>query len=284
MIDIKQLSVHYGDFKALDINRRILIEPHDRIGIIGSNGSGKTTLIKALLGLIKNKGDIQTQLSKKDMSVHMQQNEYVETMKIKSIIQAILTKEQLVSDKYGELITYFEFEKHLNKKYTQLSGGEKQRLTIILVLMQDTTLTIFDEVTTGLDFETRSALMDKLLNWYSDKPSSIILITHYYEELDRLANKLLILDKGKLIDYGEKVALFKKYCGYSVIVYKDDTQKLFDKRKKLIAPQPYQAIPCESNVDEMEVIKVLNEKGINFKRTNHDIELLYLNALKGSKQ
>ncbi len=281
MIHIQNLIVKYNDITALDINQVIHIEENDRIGVIGSNGSGKTTLVKALLGLVKYEGYVETQLSHQQMAVHLQHNHYIETVKIKSIIEALLTKEQLVSEAYLSLVEYFDFKACLNKKYQQLSGGQKQRLTIILVLMQDAPVTYFDEVTTGLDFETRHALMEKIITWYEHKKSSILLVTHYYEELDRLANKLLILHQGKVIDFGLKETLFKKYCGYSVIVYPKQDINLFPQRQRIIAPQLFEAMSCESSHDEMSVIKVLNDKSINFKRTNHDIELLYLNAIAG---
>ena len=63
--------------------------------------------------------------------------------------------------KLSELISYFEFEDCLRKRYSSLSGGQKQRFTIILVMMQEAPLTFYDEVTSGLDFETRQKLVEK---------------------------------------------------------------------------------------------------------------------------
>lgn len=62
----------------------------------------------------------------------------------------------------------FYFGKNLKKKYKELSGGQQQRLTLIMVLYADAPITFFDEVTTGLDFETRQ-LMDKIRQWYKNK-------------------------------------------------------------------------------------------------------------------
>jgi ABC-2 type transport system ATP-binding protein len=166
MIQIEQLQVNYGNITALNISEQITINKNDRIGIIGSNGAGKSTFIKAILGLVKYTGKIKTDLDIQSMAVHMQENNYVQTMPVKYIIQAVLNTEIRNNKKLNELIDFFDFSPSLNKKFHTLSGGQKQRLTIILVLMQNTPIIFLDEITSGLDFETRETLMVKLKKWY----------------------------------------------------------------------------------------------------------------------
>lgn len=283
MLTIKNLKVMYKDFVALDIDQTITFNTNDRIGIIGANGSGKSTFIKALLGLVKANMVIDTKLSLEDMAVHMQSNEYVDTVSVDTIFKALLTKEEYKSAQFNELLDFFDYKNQLKKKFKQLSGGQKQRLTIILVLMQNKSINFFDEVTTGLGFETRTNLMEKILKWFEHKNATIVLVTHYYEELDRLADKILILDHGKLIDFDYKEKLFEKYCGYSVIMYEEDKLLTFEHLDSVIAPKPYKALKCKNKEDELKIITILNKNGVNFKRTNHDIELIYLNAIGGNK-
>lgn len=94
---------------------------------------------------------------------HMQFNEYTDSMPVKYVMEAILDTTISRNQKLRELIEYFEFGECLKKKYSKLSGGQKQRLTIILVMMQEAPMTFYDEVTSGLDFETRQRLMEKEL-------------------------------------------------------------------------------------------------------------------------
>lgn len=281
LIDINSLKVKYKDFLALNIDKPISINRSDKIGVIGLNGSGKTTLVKTLLGLLKYEGNIKYNIKYTDMAVHLQHNNYVETMSVLSIIKNILKKEELNSNRFNELIKYFNFDKCLNKKFQHLSGGEKQRLTIILVLMQNRKLTFFDEVTTGLDFETRKDLIDKINSWYEKENETLIFVTHYYEELEMLVNKLLILHNGKVIDYGSSLDLFNKYCGRSVIIYdnNDKVSKKLENYEHIIAPKNLRAIKIKNKEDEINIIKDLVSENINFKRTNYDIELIYLNAI-----
>lgn len=223
---------------------------------------------------------IKTGLKPEQMAVHMQFNEYTDSMPVKYIMETILGTKISRDRRLQELISFFEFEDCLRKKYSKLSGGQKQRFTIILVMMQDAELTFYDEVTSGLDFETRQKLVEKLVEWYQGKGASFLMVSHYYEELDQLADKLLILDKGKIIDYGGREELFRKYCGRAVIIVGNTERNmtLLSDFKKLAAPAHLIAVSCESEEKENRIARLLLENDINYKRSNNDIEILYINA------
>lgn len=280
LLSIQSATVRYGTETALSVKSPIEIAEGDRVGVIGSNGAGKTTLIKSILGLVPYQGIIRTELKPEQMAVHMQFNEYTDAMPVKYIMEAILGTKISRDKKLQELISFFEFEDCLRKKYSKLSGGQKQRFTIILVMMQDASLTFYDEVTSGLDFETRQKLVEKLAEWYQDKDASFLIVSHYYEELDQLADKLLILDKGQVVDYGRKEELFRKYCGRAVIVVgntRENAALLADYRK-LASPAHLIALSCESAEKEKRITELLREHDVNYKRSNNDIEILYINA------
>lgn len=280
LLTIKDLQVRYGNQIALQIDRPIEIREGERIGIIGSNGAGKTTLVKAVLGLTHYKGSIRTSLRPEQIAAHMQSNHYAATMPVKTILETILDTSIRKNRELQELIHYFEFEKCLHKRYTHLSGGQKQRFTIILVMLQNAPLTFYDEVTSGLDFETRQKLMEKLSDWYQGKSNTLCIVSHYYEELEMLAEKILILDQGKVIDYGRKGELFQKYCGRSVfIVDKNrDNQELLEGYKKLVAPDHLLAVSCPNLDTEQRLCLLLLQKNVNFKRSDNDIEIMSTNA------
>lgn len=280
LIRINHLNVDYGKTTALHIDTPITIGEGDRVGIIGSNGAGKTTLIKSILGIVNYTGSIDSQIKPQDMAVHMQTNEYTDSMAVKYVMEAILQTKISSNTKLQELISYFEFEKCLNKKYKALSGGQKQRFTIILVLMQDAPLTFFDEVTSGLDFETRQKLVEKLVSWYQDKETGLCVVSHYYEELEQLTNKLLILNQGRVIDYGDTDMLFHKYCGRAIILIENNAENkaLTEQYVKLAAPEHLLALSCNNGELEAEITAKLIQNNINYKRSNKDIEMVFINA------
>lgn len=280
LLSIEDLTVRYGKDTALQIDTTIDIEEGDRIGIIGSNGAGKTTLIKSILGLVDYQGNIRTSLTMEQIATHMQFNEYTDTMATRYIMEAILQTKISQNRKLQELISYFEFEDCLRKKYAKLSGGQKQRFTIIMVMMQDAALTFYDEVTSGLDFETRQKLVEKMVSWYQNKDSSLCIVSHYYEELEQLANKLLILDHGRVIDFGKKEDLFNKYCGRAVVILKHskEREELFRTYEKLESPAHLIALSCNTEEKEKEITGLLLKYNMDYTRSSTDIEIIYTNA------
>lgn len=280
LMTIKQLQVKYGKQTALKIDRPIVLEKGERIGVIGSNGAGKTTLVKALLGLIPYEGRILTQLKPEQMAVHMQQNEYVSTVPVKYIMETILDTRIKDNKELQELLSFFDFESCLSKRFNALSGGQKQKLTIIMVMMQKAELTFYDEVTSGLDFETRQKLTEKMAEWYRNREDTLVIVSHYYEELEQLADKLLILDEGNVIAYGKTKELFKEYCGKAVFVI-DNNEKnrsLSEGIRKLKAPEHLIALSCNDNREEEELAAALIKSNVDFRRSHSDIEMIFSNA------
>ncbi len=280
LLKIENLRVRFGNATVLDIRTPICIEEGDRIGIIGSNGAGKSTFIKSILGLVPYHGTIRSNLMPEDIATHMQFNEYTDNVAVKYIMEAVLQTKISKNKKLQNLIDDFDFSDCLKKRYSKLSGGQKQRFTIIMILMQDAPLTFYDEVTSGLDFETRQKLVEKLAEWYRGKTSGLCMVSHYYEELEQLADKLLILDQGQVIDYGGREELFQKYCQRSVIVldFSEKNRKLTEPYKKLASPEHQIVLSCTSEEEELEITQRMVRHNINFKRSNHDIESIYMNA------
>lgn len=280
LISIQNLEVRYGSNKALSITVPIELEEGDRVGVIGANGAGKTTLVKSILGLVPYEGTVRTELLPEQMAAHMQFNEYTDNMSVRYVMEAILDRDISRDKKLRELIEFFEFQDCLRKKYSKLSGGQKQRFTIIMVMMQNAPLTFYDEVTSGLDFETRQKLVEKLVEWYRGKDASFLMVSHYYEELDQLVDKLLILDRGKVVDYGRREELFHKYCGRAVITMDNtpENECLMRGEEKMISPKHLIAVSCDSEERERELTRVLLRNNVNYKRSNNDIEMLYINA------
>ena len=280
LLTIKQLQVKYGNQTALEINSPLCIEEGERIGVIGSNGAGKTTLVKAILGLTNYEGRIVTSLKPEQMAAHMQSNAYVTTMPVKRIMETVLDTRIKENKELRELITFFEFENCLSKRYNALSGGQKQKFTIIMIMMQKAELTFYDEVTSGLDFETRQKLMEKMVDWYRDKEDSLIIVSHYYEELEQLADKILLLDQGKVIAFGRTEELFRTYCGDAIFIMDNNqvNRSLTQGFNALKSPNHLIAFSCRDKEEERRLLSILMDNNVNFKRSNSDIEIMSINA------
>ena len=280
MLTLDRVKVTFKDKTALDLGRMVEIADNDRVGVIGSNGAGKTTLIKSILGIVNYQGNIKRGIGVDKIAVHMQQNEYIDIVPLSIILEMLIGGPIKENKKVMEMIEFFEFEPCLKKRWKHLSGGQKQRFTLILVMCSESPLTLLDEVTSGLDFETRQKLMKKLTQWYKERNTTLLVTSHYYEELEHLVNKILYLDKGKVIDFGNKDELFRKYCGKAVILCEenDAVKEILKNHRQIIAPEGMIALRCDEKEDEIAVSEALSSINVNYRRSNNDIELMTINA------
>lgn len=280
MLTLDRVKVTFKDKTALDLGRMVEIADNDRVGVIGSNGAGKTTLIKSILGIVNYQGNIKRGIDIDKIAVHMQQNEYIDTVPLSIILEMLIGGPIKENKKIMEMIEFFEFESCLKKRWKHLSGGQKQRFTLILVMCSESPLTLLDEVTSGLDFETRQKLMKKLTQWYKERNTTLLVTSHYYEELEHLVNKILYLDKGKVVDFGNKDELFRKYCGKAVILCEenDAVKEILKNHRQIIAPEGMIALRCDEKEDEIAVSEALSSINVNYRRSNNDIELMTINA------
>ena len=265
MLTLDRVTVKFKDKVALDLGRTIEIADNDRVGVIGSNGAGKTTLIKCVLGIVNYRGNIKRGTDIDKIAVHMQQNDYIDTVPIRVILEMLIGGPIKENKKVQEMIEFFEFEPCLKRRWKHLSGGQKQRLTLILVMCSESPLTLLDEVTSGLDFETRQKLMKKLVEWYKERNTTLLVTSHYYEELEHLVNKILYLDNGKVIDFGNKDELFTKYCGKAVILCEENnqTKEIAKNHKQIVAPDGMIALRCDEPQDEIAISEALSNINVN---------------------
>ncbi len=197
MIKINNLSFAFGhDLILKDINATI--ENGDYLAIIGPNGTGKSTLIKCLLG-IHAVAHNQIQIDNQCISCFNDYHQigYVEQVKSKQIelpitpyeIFLLITKDK---KKINSISSKLRLEPIMKKNINTLSGGQRQRVAIAKALLMNIKYLILDEPTTGLDHESRVELQ-KLLQNLNDEGLTIIVVSHYLEDVKTSANSVLDL-------------------------------------------------------------------------------------------
>ena len=222
VIEVKNLTKEYKNLKAID-DLSFEVKDGEILGLLGPNGSGKSTTINCILSLLKfKKGSI------KIFGKEMTPDAYDVKAKIGVIFQEVAIFEELtvyenidyfcglyIKDKKTrkqyieaaiELVGIGEFKKFYPK---QLSGGLLRRLNIACGIAHKPKLIFLDEPTVAVDPQSRNNILDGIKK-LRDNGATIVYTTHYMEEAEILCNRIIILDKGKIIASGSSDQLKKK--------------------------------------------------------------------------
>jgi ABC-2 type transport system ATP-binding protein len=218
ILEIKNLSKNYNNFKLTDVN--FSLEKGYIMGFIGPNGAGKTTTIKLIMNLIKrNSGEIKVfgldnlQDEKKIKSrigfVYDECN-YYDNLSLKDNAKLIAG----FYDKWSwtEFDKYLEkFELDKNQKIKELSKGMKTKFAIATALSHDAELLIMDEPTSGLDPISRQEIINILQEYIEDGNKSIIFSTHIISDIEKMADYITFIDRGKIVFSEEKTRIEDEY-------------------------------------------------------------------------
>lgn len=218
VIEIKNLSKKYkSGFELNDIN--IEIPSGFIIGLIGENGAGKTTIIKSLLGILKiDKGNIKIfnkdyndENIKEDIGIVLDNSFFPELLTAADIGLSMKNiYNNFDSELYNKYLVDFNISK--NSQIKTFSKGMRKKLEIITALSHKPKLLILDEPTSGLDPIVRNEILDLFLNFISDENHSILLSTHITTDLEKIADKIIFLDKGKIVMNENKDDIIDNYA------------------------------------------------------------------------
>ncbi|MBR2908721.1 MAG: ABC transporter ATP-binding protein [Clostridia bacterium] len=210
IITIDNVCKNYKSKKALD-NVSLSIKHGELFGLLGVNGAGKTTLIKILCGLTrKTSGTITINNFNLDKEIDKIKEIIDISPQETSVANNLTVKENLefFSNIYNnndnktinEIIDIFNLNEVLNQRAKTLSGGYKRRLSIAIALISKPKILFLDEPTLGLDVFARRELWNIIKKL--QKNITIILTSHYLEEIENLCDRVAILSNGKLLKTG----------------------------------------------------------------------------------
>lgn len=218
-ITVKNLTKTYGEHVAVD-NLSFTVLKGSVFGLLGANGAGKSTSLECILGtkkmdcgevfiLGKNPVKDRTDVFEKT-GVQFQEAKYQELIKVSELCENTACVYKNPND-YKELLSDFGIADKANSFVKDLSGGERQRLFIVLALLPNPEVVFLDELTTGLDARSRRDVW-KILESLKKNGLSILLTSHFMDEVEALCDEILILKKGKTVFSGT-VAQAKQESG-----------------------------------------------------------------------
>lgn len=211
VLSVRDLVRDYGDLRAVD-HLSLDIYRGEIFGFLGPNGAGKTTSLRMMCGLLKpTLGEIMIEGRKIDSAGSAEVRSKVGICPQENIVWNKLTcLEQLVFSarmynvpgsearkRADELLRKMGLESKRNKLAGTLSGGMKRRLNVILAIMHDPDIMVFDEPEAGLDPQSRVVVRNFIRETAQDK--TVIVTTHNMDEADRIAHRVAIIDSGRLL-------------------------------------------------------------------------------------
>jgi ABC-2 type transport system ATP-binding protein len=206
MIQVEGIVKSYKDKNVLK-GASLSIERGSFTGLVGSNGAGKSTLVDIICKAKKaDNGKIRYDFDEKDLFSHIgvqvQEAGFDKRLKIKDIIDLWKTIYPCNATDIGELLDLFDLTPILDRRVDKVSGGQKQKLNILLAVFHNPELLIFDELTTGLDAVSRDGVHEYLKMLNTDRGKTIFIVSHYMDEVEALCNMVYFLKDGVIFESG----------------------------------------------------------------------------------
>lgn len=209
IIEIRGLTKRYKDFTAVD-GIDLEVRTGEIFGILGPNGAGKTTTLEMIEGLrTPDAGSItvagldavaQSDEVRKIIGVQLQSTSLFPYLSAAELVELFghMYGTPNPKERVPELLNLVGLEGKAKARVDEMSGGQQQRLSIALALVNQPTVTFLDEPTTGLDPHARRSLWETILG-VRDAGTTVVLTTHYMEEAEVLCDRIAIMDGGHVI-------------------------------------------------------------------------------------
>ena len=276
MIETKDLTKTFDNFTAVD-SLNLKIEKGEFFGLLGPNGAGKTTTISLLSTLLlPTKGEIlidgqqltrQRPDLKRKISVITQEYSMRQDMNMDEIMEyqgrLYFMPRKQIKERTEELLEFCDLLKFRKRTVRKLSGGMKRKLMVCRALLTDPEILLLDEPTAGMDALSRRQMWN-LLRKLNEKNLTILLTTHYMEEVEILCDNIIILDKGRIIASGTN----------------DELKNLIDVEEKITIEVNDVSEDLINSINEIkeviDVKKVNNNIIINYKKGKSNLENLIM--------
>jgi ABC-2 type transport system ATP-binding protein len=196
-------SRRYGDVLALD-DVSLDVPAGQLLGLLGPNGAGKSTLLQLLSGLRRPTsgtvelfgGDPRDPRHRQRLGTTPQETGLPPTLRVREVVDLVAGH---FADPVpaGQLLEQFGLQGLGRRQTGGLSGGQKRRLAVALAFVGRPRLVLLDEPTTGLDVDARHALWDAVRGYHADG-GTVVLTSHYLEEVEALAQRVVVVDRGRV--------------------------------------------------------------------------------------
>ena len=226
-VEVNQITKTYGN-RAVVNDLSFTVKPGEIFGLIGPNGAGKTTTIRMMMDIIKpDAGEIKilgeklTETTKNKIGYLPEERGLYKKLSVMESIIYLASLKGIDSKTAGSraeaLLKRVEMLSHRNKKIEELSRGMGQIVQVIVTIIHEPQLIILDEPTASLDPVNAQLLKDMMLD-LRKQGKTIIMSTHRMNEIEEMCDRILMIDKGRNVLYGDIPTIKAKYRSNSVLV------------------------------------------------------------------
>ena len=243
LIRARGLTKTYGDFVAVD-NIDFDVAKGESFGFLGPNGAGKSTTMRIIgatsvrtsgtLTILGKDPEVNGPQIRAHLGVVPQQDNLDNELTVSENIfiygRYFGLSSSFINKKIPELLEFAQLEEKKDTKVEALSGGMKRRLTIARSLVSEPDILMLDEPTTGLDPQARHILWDRLFR-LKEQGVTLLITTHYMDEAEQLCDRLIVMDKGKIMAEDSPAQLIKDYSTKEVLEVRfgsDRNQEMVD--------------------------------------------------------
>jgi len=229
VIEARELTKTFGDFTAVDAIS-FEVAPGESFGLLGPNGAGKSTTMRIIGGTSLRTSGSLTVLGldpeangpevRASLGVVPQQDSLDEELRARDNLivygRYFGLPLSYLKPKADELLEFAQLTEKATAKVSALSGGMKRRLTIARGLVNEPRILLLDEPTTGLDPQARHILWDRLFR-LKEQGVTLVLTTHFMDEAEQLCDRLVVIDKGRIVAEGSPRELIQRYSTREVV-------------------------------------------------------------------
>ena len=264
-IQVKNVSKSYDNVKAL-VNVSFDVKKGEIFGLLGPNGAGKSTILSIIECLREQDNgsvfvlnlDTKTKADKikRKIGVQLQNTSLIPDLKVVEQLKLYskLYQKSMDENEIMKLLEEVGLTEKANVLPRKLSGGQRQRLALAIALINDPEILFLDEPTAGLDVQSRYHLWDIILE-YHKKGRTVVLTTHYIEEVENLCHRVGIIDHGKIVSIGAPRALINQLNGFSTI--KLSSNQSLDVLKTFSNEISYQYKKTTIKIETQNIIETL---------------------------
>ncbi|MEV7340309.1 ABC transporter ATP-binding protein [Streptomyces sp. NPDC093544] len=226
IIEVTDLRKSYGGRPVVD-GVSFAVEEGEIFGILGPNGAGKTTTVECVEGLrVPDTGRVRVtgldpvtehEATRRVLGAQLQQSELQDKLTVREALELYAAFYSHPQD-WRPLAERLGLTPKLTTRFGRLSGGQKQRLFIALALIGNPRIVVLDELTTGLDPRARRDTWE-LIEDIRANGVTVLLVTHFMEEAQRLCDRIAVIDKGRVAALDTPAGLIRRSAGATVISF-----------------------------------------------------------------